>query len=439
VRRAKIEIAPGLLSARSSNGSQPADFESMLAELSSTFIRISGHQVDGEIDRWLRNIVLALNLDRSTVGEFDASRGILNMTHQWAREGVRPNPLQVEVHQFMPWLAQKILADELVVISRLEELPPEAAADVKYARLAGLKSNVTVPLKVGGQIVGGIGFATFFTERQWPDKTLRRLKLVAEMFGNALERKRATSEISDLKDEVSRMSRVLTMTEMAAALAHELNQPLGAILNNAQAARRFLAAKTPDLSEVKSALDQIVFDNGRAVDVIRNVRALFQPGKPTMALISPRDILLDVERIVSSDAARRNISLRLELPASLPDVIGERTQLIQVLINLIVNAFESISETTEGPHEVVISAAQHEPDQISVSVRDSGKGIEQGILPNLFRAFTTTKPNGTGMGLAISRSIIEKHGGRLWASQNLDRGATLEFSLPLRAEMSGAD
>lgn len=170
--------------------------------------------------------------------------------------------------------------------------------------------------------------------------------------------------------------------------------------------------------------------NGRAVEVIHNVRTLFQRGEPAMSLVGLREVLLDVEHIMSPEAKRRKISLALELPPALPDIAGERTQLVQVLINLVVNAFDSISEAGAGPREVTISAATHAPDEVHVAVCDSGKGIDQEILPNLFRAFTTTKPNGIGMGLTIARSIIEKHGGRLWANQNPDRGATMKFSLP---------
>jgi signal transduction histidine kinase len=416
-------------SGRNPSGEQTANFEALLAEMSTTFRHVTVDQLDGEIDGWLRRLALALGIDRSAVAEFDVSREVLSVRHQWAREGLTPTSLHAEVRQFAPWLAEKILADELVSISRLDELPRDAALDVKYARRTGLQSNFTVPLKVGGRIVGAAGFGTIFSQRQWSHETVRHLKLVAEVFCNALERKRAASEIRDLREEIERMSRVMTMTEVTAALAHELNQPLGAILNYAQAARRFLSAKTPNLREVRKALDQIVSADARAVDVIHNIRTLFQRGEPTMSPIDLPEVLLVVEHIMSPEARRRKISLSIEVPPSLPDVIGQRTQLVQVLVNLVVNAFDSISEAEAGRREVIISAARHE-DDVHVSVCDSGKGIDPEILPNLFRAFTTTKPNGIGMGLAIARSIIEKHGGRLWADQNPDRGATVKLSLP---------
>ncbi len=242
--------------------------------------------------------------------------------------------------------------------------------------------------------------------------------------------KGASFRFGDLKEEINRISRVAIMRELTASLVHELNQPLGAILSNAQAARRFLGAKKPDLGEVRRALDEIIRDNSRAVEIIRNVRGLFQPGELKRQQTDPRQLLLDVEGILKSDAINRRVSLRLELPETLPAITADRGQVIQALINLIVNAFDAIAETSGGPREVVVSAAQRELGRLHVAVRDSGKGIDPEIMPRLFRAFITTKSEGMGLGLAIARSIIQNHGGDLRATQNPDGGTTMEFHLP---------
>ena len=217
---------------------------------------------------------------------------------------------------------------------------------------------------------------------------------------------------------------------LMAALAHELTQPLGAILSNAQAARRFLAMRRPKLSEVRAAVDEIISDNSRAVEAIRNVRTLFQTGDNEMTSVDLSSVLPDIERIVGADARRRKISLRLKLPATLPLINGSRTQLIQALLNLVVNAFDSIPDDWSGSREVAISAERSEPARVAVVVRDSGKGIDAAIMPRLFQAFVTTKPGGMGMGLAIARTIIEKHGGQLWAEPNAERGTSMKFYLP---------
>ena len=240
-----------------------------------------------------------------------------------------------------------------------------------------------------------------------------------------------STETLRLHEEMRQSSRLIMMAELTASLAHELNQPLGAISNNAQAARRFLTAKNPSLAEVKNILDEIVSDNTRAAEIIRNLRSLFQRDEVIMSRVDLRQVLLDVERIVGPDALRRNISLRVEAPVTLPTVAGNRTELVQATINLVQNAFDSICENTEGPREVEVRANQSEGESVHVTVRDSGKGIDSRFMTRLFDAFFTTKPAGMGMGLAIVRSIIDNHRGRIWATQNPDRGATLEFVLPV--------
>jgi two-component system, LuxR family, sensor kinase FixL len=217
---------------------------------------------------------------------------------------------------------------------------------------------------------------------------------------------------------------------LTAALAHELNQPLGAIRSNAQAACRLLSTPKPDLVELRAAIEDVIRDNSRAVDTVQNVRSIFRRDLADMTRVDLEEILHDVDRIVRADAALYGIAVRLDVPAPLPPVVGNKTLLIQALMNLILNAFEAMAGNDDCRREVEISAKQCEPGRVHVAVRDSGKGIDLEIMPRLFDAFFTTKPQGMGMGLAIVHSIIESHGGELWATRNPDRGATLEFDLP---------
>jgi PAS domain S-box-containing protein len=263
----------------------------------------------------------------------------------------------------------------------------------------------------------------------------------AEVIVDITDRKRAEEEIKrirHLEQEMRQASRTEMMGGLTASLAHELNQPLAAVRSNAQAARRLLAAKRPELGEVKAAIDDVIQDNARAAETIRNVRALFQRGEVQMSPVDLNQILYDVERIVRADAALKNVTVWLDLPTTLPTVIGNRTQLIEALMNLVLNAFDSVCESIDGPREVEMRASQPEASHIHVSVRDWGKGIEPEVMPRLFDAFFTTKPQGMGMGLAIVRSIIENHGGRLWATRNPDRGATFEFDLPVQPDAKEA-
>ena len=411
-------------------------FEDFFGELSTTFVRITVDQIDGEIKLWLRRIVLALDFDRSTVAEINPADGMLYATHQWAREGILPTPDRMDVAAILPWLTSKVFADEVVALSRMEEAPPEAAKDLELARLLGNKSILAIPLKVGGTVVGVVTFGSIRAERTWSDRGIHRLRMIADVFGNALERKRAVAEIRRFEDEMRQVSRVATMGELTVSLAHELNQPLGAILNNAQAARRMLASDQPDLEEIGAALDDIVRDNSRTVEIIAQVRALFQRGETHNALVDLKQVLLDIESLLRHEAMLKGISLRLVIPQSLPRLVGQRTQLMQLLLNLALNAFDAVCEDQGAKREVEIRANYEGAGRINVAVRDSGVGIDPNHMSRLFDAFFTTKPKGIGLGLAIARSIVDNHGGRLWAEGNPDQGATLQFELPVEVDMT---
>ncbi len=331
-------------------GPEVVDFERLLSDLSASFIRVSVEEVDAEIERWLQLIVLAMNIDRSTVVQFEQSEGTFYVTHQWAREGLDApeRGRRMDDTSSYPWLAAQVLSGEITVIPRLEDMPPEASKDRDSFRRDGNKSNVTIPLRIAGVVVGAVLFGTLLSEREWSQKEVQRLKLVAEIFGNALERRRVEAEIRRLFEELRKVSQVVTMGELTASLAHELNQPLAAIRNNSQAALELLAAKSPDLKEVVLALEDIVRDNTRAADTVRNVRALFQRGETEMSSVDIKELLLDVNRIVSTDARMKNISLLIKMPDSLPLVLGHKTHLTQAVLNLVLNAFDSIRFSLRG-------------------------------------------------------------------------------------------
>jgi PAS domain S-box-containing protein len=244
------------------------------------------------------------------------------------------------------------------------------------------------------------------------------------------DRIQAEREARKLRDELAHVNRLSTMGELAASLAHELNQPLTAILNNAQSAQRFLAQDDPDLEELRATVTDIADDDRRAGAVIQRLRALLNKDSLEQ---SPQDIgvvIHEVATLLHSDAMAKNIILTLQLDDDLPWVMGDEVQLQQVVLNLVVNGFDAMQQV-DGANELVLKATRDSGETITVSVADSGVGLHQEAMMRMFDAFFTTKPGGMGMGLSISRSIIEAHGGKLWAIPNGERGTTVHFRLPV--------
>jgi PAS domain S-box-containing protein len=249
---------------------------------------------------------------------------------------------------------------------------------------------------------------------------------------NLSERKESQARIDAAQSALAHMARVTTMGELAAAIAHDVKQPLAAVVTNSNACARWLALATPDLAEARAAALRIAAEGKRASEVLDRIRTLMTKGTPHLGPVDLNDVIRQTLDLVRSQISRQGISLRLELAADLPEIRGDTIQLQQVLLNLIVNAIDA---TAGGPGncEVVLLTEALSAAEASVAVRDSGVGVNPDNLDQLFQPFYTTKPTGMGMGLSISRKIIESHGGRLWATQNQGPGATFRFSIPVSA------
>ncbi len=244
-------------------------------------------------------------------------------------------------------------------------------------------------------------------------------------------RKEVESELQRNRQELAHVARLSAMGELAASLAHELNQPLTAILSNAQAAQRFLAAKPADWAEVREILKDIVQDNNRAGEIIRRMRAMVKKEKLEFATVDLASVISDVVLLVYSDAVLHNVRVSLEPNPDLPPARGDRVQLQQVILNLLLNAFDAVKDSPVNERRVVVQTEQDAAGMLKVGVCDRGTGLGGDNLARIFQPFYTTKRDGLGMGLPISRSIIEAHGGRLWAENNPDCGATFYFTLPV--------
>jgi PAS domain S-box-containing protein len=248
------------------------------------------------------------------------------------------------------------------------------------------------------------------------------------------ECKRAEEAARSAQSELAHAARALTLVELTASIAHEVNQPLGAIVADGQACLRLLARDEPDIEEVREAVGCMISDAMRARKVIRRIRALLKKKAPEKSPLDINEALQEVIALTAGELGKNQVLLRTELEADLPPVRGDRVELQQVLLNLILNGCEAMSVSGWRPRELLISSRKCETDEVMVSVRDSGVGIDPQTAERLFDAFFTTREGGLGLGLSISRRIIEAHGGRIWAARNEDRGATLRFTLPTNCE-----
>jgi len=274
------------------------------------------------------------------------------------------------------------------------------------------------------------GTAIVVTSRQ----SLRRdergaAAAILEINRDITERKQAEEAFHKAQAELAHVTRVMTMGELTASIAHEVNQPLSGIVTNASACQRWLAGATPNLDEAREAVGRILRDGNRASDVISRIRALVSKTETEKSRLDVNDAIQEVAALAQGEVRRNSVALRTELAHDLPPVVGDRVQLQQVILNLVMNGVEAMASVADRPRELLIRSRRHESDQVLVAVQDSGIGIDRQNLEEIFNAFYTTKSQGMGIGLAISRSIVENHNGRLWAVPNDGPGATFQFTL----------
>jgi PAS domain S-box-containing protein len=258
---------------------------------------------------------------------------------------------------------------------------------------------------------------------------------VAEIIGTTMdvtERKQAEEERERLRQaqaDLAHVTRVSTMVELTASLAHEVNQPIAAVVTNSNTCLRWLARDPPDLEEARGAASRSVKDATRAADIIKRIRLLFKKGAPQREPVDVNEVIRDVIVLLRNEAYRYSVSIRAELAKNLSKVMADRVQLHQVFTNLMLNGIEAMKDTNAA-RELTIKSERADDSQLLISVSDTGVGFTPQLTEQMFDAFFTTKPQGTGMGLPISRSIIEDHGGRLWATSNEPCGAVFQFTLP---------
>jgi signal transduction histidine kinase len=301
------------------------------------------------------------------------------------------------------------------------------------------KDGSRVPVLIGAAIFEeiqneGVAFVLDLSEQKRAEEALRR----------------SQAHLAEAQAELAHVTRVTALGEMTASIAHEINQPLAAVVTNANASLRWLSGDPPNLAEASEATRRIIRDGKRASDVISRMRALFKKASTAKERLDVNRVIEEVVIFAQSEVQRNRISLQTQLANDLPLIMGDRVQLQQVILNLTINAIEAIIAAGEGARELRVSSHKvteilgesgksrfadkgfdHQGTHVLIAVRDSGQGLDPNSLGRLFDPFYTTKPQGLGIGLAISRSIVEAHEGRLWATANTPRGAAFQFTLPI--------
>jgi C4-dicarboxylate-specific signal transduction histidine kinase len=275
--------------------------------------------------------------------------------------------------------------------------------------------------KDGSRVPVLIGVATF------EDNAYQGVAFVLDL----TERRRDADALRALQTELAHANRLATMGQLAASIAHEVNQPIGAVRNNAHAALRFLAGEPPDLTEVREALECVVKETYRASDIIGGIRDQIKKTPPRRDFLDLNQAIEDVIALVRGELLKNRVSVHIRLADGLPPVRGDRVQLQQVMLNLILNAIEAMGGVDDEARELIVSTESNRTEGLLVGVSDSGPGIASDDRERIFGSFYTTKAGGVGIGLSICRSIIDAHGGRLWADANQPRGAVLKFTLPV--------
>jgi C4-dicarboxylate-specific signal transduction histidine kinase len=373
-------------------------------------------------------------------GTFDSKRVIDAMGENLARVSARGYP-GVRVTGDTTWLTKK----DWTHYCEIEEAINKVIGNQRLAVLC------TFPLAACGpfEILDTVRTHQFALARRYGSwdvietAGLKRAKAEITRLNEELEQRveertseliKASEALREAQAELARINRVTTMGQLAASISHEVMQPISAGVTNAHAALRWLDAQPPDLEEVRQALGRAVKEGNRAIDVTDRIRALIKKARPRKDALEFNQAILEVIALTRGEAAKNGVSVQTQLAGDLPLIEGDRVQLQQVILNLIINAVEAMSGVGEGSRELLIRTGKDAAGGVLVAVQDSGPGLDPESFDRLFDAFYTTKPGGMGMGLSICRSIVEAHGGRLWAAPHDGPGVTFQFTLPIHRE-----
>jgi PAS domain S-box-containing protein len=416
------------------------EFEQLIAESCSSLVQAGEGEMEEVVDRTLRAIGEFMAVDRVLLFEFDVEVSHLNCCNEWHTEGIEPaiGRLQKQSGAKYSWLFPKILAGQPLLVSNVRELPDEARAEREELSRHGVQSLVWVPLQSRGRVVGALCLDSIRCQRDWSEQLLARLKLAGDIIANARERMFAERALAASRQELARVDRVNTLGEMAAGIAHEISQPLCALNNFVTAAKGQLLQPSPgDPQQIITWLDAAGTASRTAGEILQRLRS-FARGHPIRQRQreSMVELVDEALQLLQFELSRRDMRVELQVDGPPAYLLADRVQIQQVLVNLIQNACDAVEAAPSSDRSIQLVVISR-PAEIEVLVRDHGIGLPAEEI-RIFEPFVTTKPAGLGLGLAISKTIIEDHGGRMWAERNPDSGATFHFVLPRAVEPATA-
>jgi len=410
-------------------GQEAQRFESLVPELSTAMARAPAHAVDREIETWLGKICKALDLDRSAIYEREVPGDRIRTTHTWLRANFPPFPRNYDPEKLVKTAADWVMAGNRLTFARPSDIPSELEDLRRAVKRYGPAASAVIPMWAGDRVIGAASFGQFRPSGEWAPELLDRLTFTVRLFGSAIERKQAEAMLHAAAAEVRLASRRNMMSELVGSLAHELNQPLTAILSNLGGVSRLLSQGNSEPATILSAVNDAIEDTKRAGEIVRRVRAMFKD-HGRRETINVGTLIDEAVKLIAVEAAFRRVTVRTEVSPAAQRVVGDAIHLQQCVVNLLLNAFDAIAETKAGPREVAIRVAPEKARWVSIKVSDTGAGIDPSVANRLFEPFVTTKSQGMGLGLLVTRSIVESHGGKIWVAPNPPRGTTFAFALP---------
>ncbi|HXX86475.1 MAG TPA: ATP-binding protein [Casimicrobiaceae bacterium] len=419
-------------------------FERLLVDISAGLLKRPADDPVAAINAALHAIGEFLQVQRAVLWSSSANGERFEPTHLWVGGGASSPPSVID-ETMAPTVFRRVSGGEVVALSSIDNLPPEAEAERQEFRRFGTRALLAVPLVVEGLVIGALSLSDVHGKRSWPDSLIPRVQLIGEVFANVLTRRlyaarvnEAKSETAQYRERLAHLARVHTIGEMSAAIAHEVNQPLMAIENYALAAHRRLASDgVDDRVKLGALLDKIAGQAARAGDVLKRLRSIVKKHESEVTVFNLGTLVADTVNLVEVESRLKDVQVEIAVASDLPPVVADEVQIQQVVLNLVRNGIEAMDQPGIVSKVLRVEVQNPRSHELVVRVVDRGKGLSSIDREHIFEPFYSTKEKGLGIGLAICRSIIEAHGGKLSYSPHTGGGAVFQFSLPIAGDKDG--